>query len=75
MIYISHADATPQGIFIADSRNVEEPRVLVAQDWALLHDTENGHIGLRLIDRKHSHQDVHSKYESACDVFMCTTCN
>ena len=50
MIYISHANATPQGIFIADSRNVEEPRVLVAQDWVLLHDTENGHIGLRLID-------------------------
>lgn len=50
MIYIPQTDTTSQGIFIADSRNTKEPRVLVAQDWTLVSDTESGHIGLRLTD-------------------------
>jgi lipopolysaccharide export system permease protein len=50
MIYIPQTDITSKGIFIADSRNAGEPRVLVAQDWTLVSDTESGHIGLRLTD-------------------------
>ncbi len=50
MIYIPHTDTTSRGIFIADSRTAGEPRVLVAQDWTLVSDTERGHIGIRLTD-------------------------
>ena len=50
MIYIPQTDTASQGIFIADSRNVGSPRVLVAQDWTLVSDMESGHIGLRLTD-------------------------
>jgi len=50
MIYIPQTDTTSKGIFIADSRNAESPRVLVAQDWTLLSDMESGQIGLRLTD-------------------------
>ena len=50
MIYIPQTDTPAKGIFIADSRNAGEPRVLVAQDWTLVSDTESGHIGIRLTD-------------------------
>ena len=52
MIYIPRADTASEtkGILIADSRNETAPRILIAQNWTLLSDAENEHIGLRLID-------------------------
>ncbi|MBQ27431.1 MAG: hypothetical protein CMH81_04735 [Nitrospiraceae bacterium] len=50
MIYIPQTDTASKGIFIADSRNDEGNRILVAQNWTLLSDPESERIGLRLIN-------------------------
>src|SRR5438445_9860996 len=40
----------PSGIFISDTRNSGEPRIIVARDWKVINDPLHNRLGLTLQD-------------------------
>ena len=38
----------PRGVFISDTRNQKEPRIIVARDWSLINDPLHSRVGMTL---------------------------
>ncbi len=67
-IYVSDGatDPTAAGIFIADERNADDPRVIVAQQYQVLLDSSNDQVALRLQNGViHSRPDAIDQYQFA----------
>jgi lipopolysaccharide export system permease protein len=46
----SDADGGSPGVFISDTRTKDEPRIIVAREWALINDPLHSRIGMKLRD-------------------------
>jgi lipopolysaccharide export system permease protein len=50
VMYIGESDATDgaHGVFISDTRNPSEPRIIVARDWGAINDPVHNRVGMNL---------------------------
>ena len=50
VMYVGESDSTEgaHGVFISDTRNASEPRIIVGRDWAVINDPLHNRVGMTL---------------------------